>query len=164
MIEQTKRRQRERLRLWLAFSTLAILLALVIVPPYISVNRYRNRGMQVISASIREAGPDFIDRTSPSAQAELCADRSRRGRGPRLRGGAGAARQHGDRGHPAGVAVAGETADQPHQRRRSQSEPGALRDRDGGIWIRYFGRRLTPGRVRALAPRHFLTWKRPIRV
>lgn len=53
MIEQTKRRQRERLRLWLAFSTLAILLALVIVPPYISVNRYRNRVMQVISASIR---------------------------------------------------------------------------------------------------------------
>ena len=53
MIEQTKRRQRERLKLWLAFSTLAILLALVIVPPYISVNRYRTRVMQVISASIR---------------------------------------------------------------------------------------------------------------
>jgi len=53
MIEQTKRRQRERLKLWLAFSTLAILLALVIVPPYISVNRYRTQVMQVISASIR---------------------------------------------------------------------------------------------------------------
>src|SRR3974377_1754727 len=53
MIEQTKRRQRERFRLWLAFSTLAILLALVIVPPYISVNRYRNRVIQVISASIK---------------------------------------------------------------------------------------------------------------
>jgi hypothetical protein len=52
MIQQTQRRQGERIRLWLAFFTLAILLALVIVPPYISVSRYRIRVMQVISASV----------------------------------------------------------------------------------------------------------------
>jgi hypothetical protein len=52
MIEQVQRRQWERIRLWLALSTLAVLLALVIVPPYISVNRYRNRIMQALSASL----------------------------------------------------------------------------------------------------------------
>jgi len=52
MIEQTQRRQRERIRLWLALSTLAFLLALVIVPPYVSVSRYRNRIMQALSASL----------------------------------------------------------------------------------------------------------------
>lgn len=52
MIEQAKRRKRERVRLWLAFSVLAFLLALAILPPYISVNRYRNRVTQAISASI----------------------------------------------------------------------------------------------------------------
>jgi hypothetical protein len=52
MIEQTKRRRQERIRVWLALSTLTVLLALVIVPPYISVNRYRNRIMQALSASL----------------------------------------------------------------------------------------------------------------
>lgn len=37
---------------WLALSTLAVILALLIVPPFISVRRYKNRITQVVSASV----------------------------------------------------------------------------------------------------------------
>lgn len=41
-----------RTRIWLALSAVGLILALIIVPPFISVRRYKNRITEVISASI----------------------------------------------------------------------------------------------------------------
>jgi AsmA family/AsmA-like C-terminal region len=45
-------RRRTRTRVWLALSAIAAILALLIVPPYVSVSRYKNRISQVLAASI----------------------------------------------------------------------------------------------------------------
>jgi AsmA family/AsmA-like C-terminal region len=52
MIENLNGRRAGRLRVWLAFSALAVILALVFVPPFISVRRYQNRITEVIAASV----------------------------------------------------------------------------------------------------------------
>jgi hypothetical protein len=52
MIEDEKPRQRNRKRLWVALAALAAILAVVFVPPYISVTRYKSRITQLISASL----------------------------------------------------------------------------------------------------------------
>ncbi len=45
-------RRGTRTRVWVALSAVAVILALLIVPPYVSVSRYKNRISQVLAASI----------------------------------------------------------------------------------------------------------------
>jgi AsmA family len=45
-------RQKGRTKLWIALSALAVILALLIVPPFVSIRRYRSRITQAISASV----------------------------------------------------------------------------------------------------------------
>ncbi|MGB9406851.1 MAG: AsmA family protein, partial [Terracidiphilus sp.] len=52
MMEETEPRQRKRKRLWLALAALVALLAFLIVPPFLSVSRYKGRITQLISASL----------------------------------------------------------------------------------------------------------------
>jgi hypothetical protein len=52
MTENSQGRQRKQTKTWLALSALAVVIALVIVPPFISVRRYKNRITQVISQSV----------------------------------------------------------------------------------------------------------------
>jgi hypothetical protein len=52
MTDDPQGRQGGRVRFWLAIVTVAVILALLIVPPFISVRRYKNRITEVISASI----------------------------------------------------------------------------------------------------------------
>jgi uncharacterized protein involved in outer membrane biogenesis len=52
MMEDKKGRQRTRIRLWLALALVAALLAVLIVPPMVSISRYKNRITQLISASL----------------------------------------------------------------------------------------------------------------
>ncbi len=52
MSEDAQPRQRKRKRLWLALAALAVLLAILIVPPFLSVSRYKSRITQLISASL----------------------------------------------------------------------------------------------------------------
>ena len=46
-------RTRRHPRLWLALSALLLLIALVVVPPLISMARYKNRITQLVSAAVR---------------------------------------------------------------------------------------------------------------
>jgi len=52
MMEEAQPRQRKRKRLWLALAALAVILAVVFVPPYVSVNRYKSRITHLISSSL----------------------------------------------------------------------------------------------------------------
>ena len=52
MTENPHGRRRDQVSVWLAVSAVAVILALLIVPPFISVRRYKNRITQVISASV----------------------------------------------------------------------------------------------------------------
>ena len=52
MNENPQARRPRRTRLWLALSALCLILALLVVPPFISIRRYRSRITQVISASV----------------------------------------------------------------------------------------------------------------
>jgi hypothetical protein len=52
MTEDAQPRQRKRKRLWLAVAALAVLLAILIVPPFLSVSRYKSSITQLISASL----------------------------------------------------------------------------------------------------------------
>jgi hypothetical protein len=52
MSEDAQPRQRKRRRLWLALAALAAILAILIVPPFLSVSRYKSRITQLISASL----------------------------------------------------------------------------------------------------------------
>jgi len=52
MTEDEKPRQTNRKRLRLALTALAVLLALLIVPPFLSVSRYKARITQLISTSL----------------------------------------------------------------------------------------------------------------
>jgi len=52
MTEDAQGRQRKHGRLWLALALLAILLAALIVPPWISVNSYKGRITQLMAASL----------------------------------------------------------------------------------------------------------------
>jgi hypothetical protein len=52
MTEETESRQRKRKRLWLALAALAAILAILIVPPFLSVSRYKSSITQLISASL----------------------------------------------------------------------------------------------------------------
>ena len=52
MTEDAQPRQRKHKRLWLALAALAAILAILIVPPFLSVSRYKSRITQLISASL----------------------------------------------------------------------------------------------------------------
>ena len=52
MTEPPRRRRTSRMRVWLPLSALALILALLIVPPFISVRRYKNRITEAIAASV----------------------------------------------------------------------------------------------------------------
>ncbi|MGD0294597.1 MAG: AsmA family protein [Terracidiphilus sp.] len=52
MNEDAQPRQRKRKWLWLATASLAAILAILIVPPFLSVSRYKSRITQLISASL----------------------------------------------------------------------------------------------------------------
>lgn len=52
MNEETAGRHRKRTRLWLALVVFAVLLAILIVPPYISVSRYKSSITSLISTSL----------------------------------------------------------------------------------------------------------------
>jgi len=52
MTEETKDGQRNRTRLWFALAALAAILAILIVPPFLSVSSYKSRITQLISASL----------------------------------------------------------------------------------------------------------------
>jgi len=52
MTDEMRGRQRKRGRLWLALSMLAVLLAVLIVPPWIGLSRYKNRITQLMSESL----------------------------------------------------------------------------------------------------------------
>src|ERR1039457_4313600 len=53
MTEDVQGRQRKRGRLWLALAVVAGLLAVLLVPPLVSVSRYKSRITQLMSASLR---------------------------------------------------------------------------------------------------------------
>ncbi|MFY9855608.1 MAG: AsmA family protein [Terracidiphilus sp.] len=52
MTEETEPRKQNRKRLWLALTALVAILAILIVPPFLSVSRYKSRITQLISASL----------------------------------------------------------------------------------------------------------------
>jgi hypothetical protein len=52
MTEETERQQRMRKRLWLASAALTVLLAVLIVPPFLSVSHYKAQITRLISASL----------------------------------------------------------------------------------------------------------------
>jgi hypothetical protein len=52
MTEETQGRQRKYKRLWLALAALVAILAILIVPPLVSVSRYKSRITHLISASL----------------------------------------------------------------------------------------------------------------
>jgi len=52
MTEDTRRRQRKRKGLWAALLVLVFLLAVLLVPPLVSVSRYKSRITQLMSASL----------------------------------------------------------------------------------------------------------------
>ena len=52
MTQEIEGRQRKRKRLWLAVGAVAVLLAILIVPPLVSVARYKSRITQLISTSL----------------------------------------------------------------------------------------------------------------
>ena len=52
MTEETEPRQQKHKRLWLALAALAAILAILIVPPFLSVSRYKSRITQLISSSL----------------------------------------------------------------------------------------------------------------
>jgi hypothetical protein len=52
MSEEAQPGERKRRRLWLGLAALAVLLAILIVPPFLSVSRYKSRITQLISASL----------------------------------------------------------------------------------------------------------------
>src|ERR1035438_3692180 len=52
MTEETQPRQHNHKRLWLALAALAVILAILIVPPFLSVSRYKSSITQLISASL----------------------------------------------------------------------------------------------------------------
>jgi hypothetical protein len=52
MIEDEQPRQRKRKRLWLALAVLTVILAVIFVPPFVSVSRYKSRITHLISRSL----------------------------------------------------------------------------------------------------------------
>jgi hypothetical protein len=52
MTEDTEPRQKNHKRLWLALAALAVVLTILIVPPFLSVSRYKSRITELISASL----------------------------------------------------------------------------------------------------------------
>lgn len=52
MTEQSQGPRRGRIRLWLALSAVAVIVALLVVPPFISVRRYKSRITELVSASV----------------------------------------------------------------------------------------------------------------
>jgi len=52
MTEEEQPRQRNRKRLWLILAALIVILAILIVPPFLSVSRYKSRITQLISTSL----------------------------------------------------------------------------------------------------------------
>ncbi len=52
MTENSQGRQRRQTKTWLALSAVVLLIALLIVPPFISVRRYKNQITEVISESV----------------------------------------------------------------------------------------------------------------
>lgn len=52
MIDDSKPRQRRRKRLWLALTALVAIVAVIFVPPFLSVSRYKSRITHLISASL----------------------------------------------------------------------------------------------------------------
>jgi hypothetical protein len=52
MSEDAQPRHRKHKRLWIALTALAVLLVILIVPPFLSVSRYKSRITQLISASL----------------------------------------------------------------------------------------------------------------
>ncbi|MGD0097959.1 MAG: AsmA family protein [Terracidiphilus sp.] len=52
MIEDEQPRQRQRKRLWVAVAAVTVLLAIVFVPPFVSVSHYKSRITQLISTSL----------------------------------------------------------------------------------------------------------------
>ena len=52
MTEDAQGRRGTRTRVWAALSAVTVILALLIVPPYVSISRYKNRITQVLAASM----------------------------------------------------------------------------------------------------------------
>jgi len=52
MTEEALPRQRNKMRIWLALTAITAILAILIVPPFLSVSRYKSRITQLISVSL----------------------------------------------------------------------------------------------------------------
>ena len=52
MTEDAQRRQRRHKRLWLALAVLVVILVVLIVPPLVSISRYKSQITQLMSASL----------------------------------------------------------------------------------------------------------------
>ena len=52
MTEDAEPRQRKYRRLWLALVAVLVLLAVLIVPPLVSINRYKSQITRLIAASL----------------------------------------------------------------------------------------------------------------
>lgn len=63
MTEEVEKRQRTRKRLWIILGVIAVLLAALLVPPMISINRYKGQITQLVSSSlgrpVRLSGVEF---------------------------------------------------------------------------------------------------------
>ena len=140
MTEDAEGRQRKHRRLWLALAAVLVLLAVLIVPPLVSINHLQEPDYESDGRIPGQACAPFFSGVAAVAQAGLCAHRPERRRGPGLRRRAGASRQYGHAYYPAAFSVAGTAGDRPHQRGRGQPEPGAHRRRAAGTWIRFSAR------------------------
>src|SRR5450631_1679745 len=52
MTEETQSRQRKTTRIWLAIAAVVLLLAVAIVPPFLSINRYKKQITSLLSSSV----------------------------------------------------------------------------------------------------------------
>src|SRR3984957_4395129 len=52
MTEEAQGRKRERSRLWIAALALTILVSIIVIPPLVSINRYKSRITRAMSASL----------------------------------------------------------------------------------------------------------------
>jgi len=59
MTEEVQGRQRRRSKIWLVPAALAVLVAIIVIPPLVNVNRYKSQITNLMSASLRRPVPVF---------------------------------------------------------------------------------------------------------
>jgi uncharacterized protein involved in outer membrane biogenesis len=129
MTEDAEPRHRNHRRLWLALVAVLVLLAVLIVPPLVSINRYKSQITSLMAASLgRPVRLSSVELRLLPRPAFVLTDLTVEedpayGAEPILHANTVTA------SIPSALAVAGTAGDRPHQRGRGQPEPGAHRAR-----------------------------------